>query len=131
MLELKDLVVAVKHITEWFYLGIYLSLPLYILDTIKAERLTVEESMREMLKKWLDYDPEASWEKLASALEAMGARAVADSVRSHYVKSQAVAVKSSCQHVTGPIAATGTVHGNTSDTQKQSTCPNYESQRQK
>ena len=88
-LELKDLVLAVKDVTDWYGLGLQLSLPRHMLDTIKAERLPVEDSMRlrEMLSKWLDYDPEASWEKLASALEAIGKRAVAENVRRQFARS--------------------------------------------
>ena len=58
-----------------------------MLDTIKAERLSVQESMGEMLKRWLDYDPEASWEKLASALDTIGKSAVAESIRRQFVRS--------------------------------------------
>ena len=86
-LELKDLVLAVKDITDWYGLGLQLSLPEYMLNIIKAERLPVEESAREMLSKWLDYDPDASWEKLASALEAMGKRAMAERIRRQFVRS--------------------------------------------
>ena len=105
-IELRELLVAVKDVTEWYDLGVHLALPVYMLDTIKAERLPVPESMREMLKKWLDYDPEANWEKLASALEAIDKRAVAESVRSRG-SGQAVAVRSSSQQVVqvGPVAA--------------------------
>ena len=94
-IELRDLVLAVKDVTEWYDLGVHLALPIHMLDTIKAEGLPVQESMREMLKKWLDYDPEASWEKLASALKAIDKKAVADSVQS----GQAVAVRGSTPQV--------------------------------
>ena len=86
-LELKDLVLAVKDVADWYGLGLQLSLPEYMLNIIKAERLPVEESMREMLSKWLDYDPEASWEKMASALEAMGKKAVAENIRRQFVRN--------------------------------------------
>ena len=86
--ELSELLVAVKDVTaEWYDLGVHLSLPVYVLDSIKAECLPVQESMREMLKKWLDHDPETSWEKLAYALEAMDKRAVAENVRRQFVGS--------------------------------------------
>ena len=86
-IELRELLVAVKDFTEWYNLGVHLALPVYVLDTIKAERLSVQDSTREMLKKWLDYDPEASWEKLASALEAIDKRTVAENVRRQFVRS--------------------------------------------
>ena len=84
-IELRELLVAVTDVTDWYGLGVHLSLPRHMLDTIKAERLPVQESMRETLMKWLDYDPEASWEKLTSALEAIGKRAVAENVRSQFI----------------------------------------------
>ena len=38
-----------------------------------------------LLSKWLDYDPKASWDKLANALETMGKNAIAKNIRSKYV----------------------------------------------
>jgi hypothetical protein len=38
-----------------------------------------------MVSKWLDYDPEASWDKLANALNAMGKNTIAANIRSKYV----------------------------------------------
>ena len=35
-----------------------------------------------LLSKWLDYDPEASWDKLDNALETMGKNAIAKNIRS-------------------------------------------------
>jgi hypothetical protein len=44
-----------------------------------------------MLSKWLDYDPEASWDKLANALNAMGKNTIAANIRSKYVGAAATA----------------------------------------
>ena len=38
-----------------------------------------------MVSKWLDYDPEASWDKLANALNTMGKNTIAANIRSKYV----------------------------------------------
>jgi hypothetical protein len=38
-----------------------------------------------MLSKWLDYDSEASWDKLANALNAVGKNTIAANIRSKYV----------------------------------------------
>ena len=107
-LELKDLVLAVKDVTDWYGLGVQLSLPVYMLDGIKAERLPVQEGMREMLSKWLLSDPEASWEKLASALEAMDKGGVAENVRCQFVRSltSIAAVRTQAQTVDDEDAKT-------------------------
>jgi hypothetical protein len=47
----------------------------------------VEDRLRMMVSKWKDYDPEASWEKLANALNAMGKNTIAANIRSKYVEA--------------------------------------------
>lgn len=45
---------------------------------------TVQQRLR-MIKKWLEYDLTASWNKLADALEEMGINKVAKDIREKYV----------------------------------------------
>ena len=46
-----------------------------------------------MLRRWLQFDPEASWEKLACALTLTGHKTTAASVRSRFVSIVAEAAE--------------------------------------
>ena len=83
--KLKHIVIAVRDvITEWHELGLQLDLPESILRLIGSSP-DIEGHLRMMLSKWLDYDPKASWDKLANALNAMGKNTIAANIRSKYV----------------------------------------------
>ena len=86
-LELSDVVIALKDVagTQWYDLGLQLKLSPSILDTIAAHH-SVDDHKRMMLRKWLQSDPEASWERLAVALTLTGYKATAASVRRQFVK---------------------------------------------
>ena len=83
-LQLKDVVVAVREVTEWYDLGLQLGLPDYVLKEIAAHP-NIEEHRRMMLSKWLEFDPSASWEKLAAALFTIGKKVSAENVRRQFV----------------------------------------------
>ena len=83
-LELKDIVLAVREVTEWHDLGLQLGLPEYVLKVI-ASHPNVEEHQRMMLSKWLESDPLASWEKLAAALFTIGKKVCAENVRRQFL----------------------------------------------
>ena len=101
--KLKHIVTALRDVvTEWYDLGIYLDLPEHILKPIGSNRPDVEGRLRMMVSKWLSYDPEASWDKLAAALNDMGKNAIAANIRSKYVR------------VTGPSDGDKTSMSNTS-----------------
>ena len=68
--ELKDLVIALRGVVEYHDLGLQLDLPESELALI--DKHPVEDRLRMMLWKWLQFDPEASWEKLATALSKIG-----------------------------------------------------------
>ena len=90
--KLQHVVIAVKDlITEWYDLGLQLGLPDYTLKPIGSNP-DIEGRLRMMLSKWLDYDPEASWEKLANALNIMGKNAIAANIRSKFVKTTSTLV---------------------------------------
>ena len=85
--KLKNIVNAVRDvITEWHDLGLQLRLPDSTLKLIGSSP-DIEGHLRMMLSKWLDYDPKASWDKLANALNTMGKNTVAANIRSKYVKA--------------------------------------------
>ena len=82
--ELKDLLIAVKDIVNWHDLGLHLDLPESKLASI-ATHPDIEGHRRMMLSEWLHFDPEASWEKLATALNKIGKNAIAANVRQEFV----------------------------------------------
>ena len=85
--KLQHIVVAVRDVnTEWHGLGLQLGLPEHILKPIGSHP-DVEDRLRVMLSKWLDYDPKASWDKLANALNTMGKNVIAANMRSKYVRA--------------------------------------------
>ena len=85
--KLKHILIAVKDVaTEWHELGLHLDLPEHILKPIDSNP-DVEGHLRMMLSKWLGYDPKASWDKLANALNTMGKNAIAANIRSKYVRA--------------------------------------------
>ena len=86
--ELKDVVIAVKDVVEWYDLGLQLGLPDATLASI-ATHPDIEGHRRMMLSKWLQYDPKASWEKLAAALSKIGKNVIAANVRRQFVPSVA------------------------------------------
>ena len=87
-LKLKRVVTAVKDVTEWYDLGLQLGLPDSTLRLI-ADNHDVKGRTRSMLSEWLQYDPGASWEKLAGALTTIGKNVVAANIRSQFVRAAA------------------------------------------
>ena len=85
-LELRDVVVALKDVagTQWYDLGLQLRLSPSTLDTIASDHQTADDCKRMMLRKWLQSDPEASWEKLAAALTLTGHKTTAAVIRRQF-----------------------------------------------
>ena len=91
-LRLQHILIAVTNVaTEWYDLGIHLGLPESILKLIGSSP-DIEGHLRMVVSKWLDYDPEASWDKLANALNTMGKNTIAANIRSKYVGATATAL---------------------------------------
>ena len=81
--ELKDLVIALKDLVECHALGLQLGLPESKLALI--DKHPVENHLRMMLSEWLQFDTEASWEKLTRALGKIGKNAIAANIRQEFV----------------------------------------------
>ena len=70
--KLKDLY---KHITpcyaaQWEDIGVYLDIELGHLQTIKADHPgDTSGCCKDLWKKWLELDPNATWEKLFTAID--------------------------------------------------------------
>ena len=90
-LELRDILIALIDVggKQWYDLGLQLRLSPSILDTIAAHP-NIEDHKRMMLRKWLQQDPEATWEKLASALTLIGHKTTATNVRNQFVSTTTV-----------------------------------------
>jgi hypothetical protein len=83
--KLRNIVTVLRDTaTEWRGVGTQLDLPEHMLKIVDSNP-NVEDRLQMMLSKWLDYDPEASWDKLANALNAMGKNTIAANIRSKYV----------------------------------------------
>ena len=83
--KLQHIVIAVKDVvTEWHDLGLQLGLPDPTLRLVGSNP-DVDGRLRMMLSKWLDYDTQASWEKLTVALNAMGKNVIAANIRSKFL----------------------------------------------
>ena len=85
--KLQHMVIALKDIiTEWFDLGLQLGLPDSTLRQVGSHQ-NIDDHLRMMLSKWKEYDTQASWEKLANALNTMGKNVIAANIRSKFVRA--------------------------------------------
>ena len=93
-LDLHNVVNAVKDVvTGWHDLGLNLRLPDSILRPIGSNHPQDAEScLRIMMSKWLSYDTQASWEKLANALTTMGENVIAANITSKFVTAATLPV---------------------------------------
>ncbi len=109
--ELQHIVIAVKDAsTKWYDLGLQLGLPDSTLRSIHLDPDT-ESHLRMMLAKWLSYDPNASWEKLANALTTIGMNTIAANIRVKYMK----AATTTATVTTIAVAATAPVDASNDD----------------
>ena len=84
--ELRQVVTVLRDVSgsQWYDLGLELRLTPASLDSI-ASHPDVESHKRMMLRKWLQEDPSATWEKLACALAHVGLKSIAAKLRSQFV----------------------------------------------
>ena len=68
-------------------MGTNLDLPDHLLGAIEVEHYVhgIDRQRQKMITKWLENDTEASWSKLARALEEMKENKVAKNIRDTYV----------------------------------------------
>ena len=77
-------VLAVEDVVEWYVLGLQLGLTDSTLASI-AQHPDYDGRRWMMLSKWLQTDTEASWEKLAAALDAIKRKVIAVNVRRQFL----------------------------------------------
>ena len=75
------------ELLDWHTLGTKLDLPVHMLGTISINYHAYGNNRQraEMISQWLVYDTEASWSKLASALDEMGNHTLAKKIRDIYI----------------------------------------------
>ena len=73
------------EVLDWYNLGTKLGLPDYKLGEICRDYTGTVRQRQDMISKWLAFDTEASWNKLARALEEMGMHVVAEKIWNQYV----------------------------------------------
>ena len=116
-LSLKNIDPILAEVLDWHTLGIKLDLPVQLLQEIKVNysAFGTGRQKQEMITTWLEYDTEASWDKLADALKEMGKHVAAAKIWNTYVtgyrgKSALVSKMSIYRHsicsACGPSSAT-------------------------
>ena len=92
--ELRQVVTVLRDVSgsQWYDLGLELRLTPASLDSI-ASHPDVESHKRMMLRRWLQEDPSATWEKLACALTHVGLKSIAAKIRSQFVMTVATETK--------------------------------------
>ena len=86
-LTLRNIDGIITEVLDWHTLGIKVGIPYHLLGEIqiKYSAYGIGRQRQEMITTWLDYDPEASWDKLANALEEMGKHVAATKIWNTYV----------------------------------------------
>ena len=82
---LKQLKKALKSVSDWHSLGIYLDLKTHQLDAIEKNHHGDNERCRtEMLNAWLNSTTTPTWEAIVEALRQMEQGGVADNIQKKY-----------------------------------------------
>jgi len=86
-LTLKNIDQTLTNVLDWHHLGVKLDLPVHSLKEIRVNYSAygTGRQKQEMITKWLEYDTEASWNKLANALKEMGQHVAAIKIWNTYV----------------------------------------------
>ena len=83
----RNLLFELKAVTNWYQLGINLSLQTYELNKIQQDYGGNDQQTLQMLDLWLRHTPSASWLDVLNALEEMGENRVAENIRQKYIRS--------------------------------------------
>ena len=75
------------EVLDWHTLGIKLGIPDHSLAEIRINYSAygIGRQKQELITKWLEYDTEASWDKLANALKEMGKHVAANKIWNAYL----------------------------------------------
>ena len=84
-LTMRNIVLALREVTNWHSVGVALEIKPYKLEEIRLNRLNdVQQCKFSLIDHWLRTDLEASWRKLASALDEAGEHTSANRIRAQY-----------------------------------------------
>lgn len=81
----SEVLLALAAISEWQELGLHLGLDPPTLDRIAFQYTVPKLQLQMMITRWLESDVNASWLKLARALENMKKNVVASEIRRKFV----------------------------------------------
>ena len=86
---MRNLVLALREVTNWHSVGVALEIKPYKLEEIHLNQMNdVQQCKFSLIDHWLRTDLEASWRKLASALDEAGELASANRIRAKYLGRQ-------------------------------------------
>ena len=102
--DLSEVLIALKEVVDWYTLGIHLKLKASTLDRIRHDFRDGRYAKEEMLKFWLEQDPESTlpdsastWISLVKALRSMDedklAKAIEEEVSHTSLDSYAISCK--------------------------------------
>lgn len=91
-LQEKDVINAIKDVSNWRELGIQLGIKFSKLN--EFEQYPVYDRKLKVVEWWMDNDTDCGWRKLIEALNCMGHRQIAWTIRNKYLKKET----SSCDY---------------------------------
>lgn len=87
VLNVKNLFSELKPVSDWYKLGINLGLKKHDLSKIQQDcaHQGNDQQRLEMLNKWLQRTPHATWEDVVSALAQIGEDRVAENIQQKFI----------------------------------------------
>ena len=88
VLNPRKLLSELKDVTNWCLLGIYLGVPISELNRIEQDYRGCERQKLQMLDRWLERTPTASWGEVVYALQQIGEIRVADCICQKHIRGR-------------------------------------------
>ena len=85
-LQEKDVINAIKDVSNWRGLGVQLGIKFSKLD--EFDQYPVYERKLKVVEWWMDNDTECGWPKLIEALQCMDHAEIAQLIRNKYLKKE-------------------------------------------
>ena len=82
-MDLKDVLSELHEVTDWFYLGMCLGIPIATLQAVKKDYKHTDVRKREVFLKWMEIE-EPTWSKIVRVLREMGKRALANRIAQNH-----------------------------------------------
>ena len=84
--DLLDLVHELREVVGWYDLGLYLSVPRHVLETIKVDYQSNDERKKAVFCWWLNNTLDKKWSAVVLALSKSGYRYLAEKIAMKYGK---------------------------------------------